>query len=138
MRCDWGLQACFPHVLSIPQRVRDTFPHGIPPARSQGEGRIGALPNVTATAAFVPHVIRCASNPHFQARAASARALAALVPSTQFPGLISELLGGLPTSPRDAKCRGAMAHNHIHGEMFRLSGVTCLSNMSQVSIVRIA
>lgn len=71
------------------------------------------------TAAFVPLVIRCASNPHFLARVASARALAALVPPTEVPDVISELLGRLPKSEADAviaMSAGAGYHNHVHGE----------------------
>ena len=73
----------------------------------------------TATTAFVPLVIRCASNPHFLARVASARALAALVPATEAPDVISELLSRLPENeagPAIAMSAGASAHNHIHGE----------------------
>lgn len=82
------------------------------------ESRVGQTA-ATATAAFVPLVIRCASNPHFLARVASARALAALVPPTEAPDVIIELLGRLPEDEADpaiAMSAGASAHNHIHGE----------------------
>lgn len=73
----------------------------------------------TPTAAFVPLVIRCASNPHLLARVASARALAALVPPAEAPDVITELLSRLPKHEVDATIAmpaGASAYNHMHGE----------------------
>eukprot|EP00752_Nemacystus_decipiens_P004263 g3894.t1 len=77
----------------------------------------------TATAAFVPLVIRCASNPHFLARVASARALAALVPPTEAPGVMSELVSKLPVDEADnaiVVSPGVSAHNHIHGTLLQV------------------
>lgn len=88
-----------------------------PAVRTPWQGsRVG---QAAATAAFVPLVIRCASNPHFLARVASARALAALVPPTEAPEVISELLSRLPKNEADADVAmsaGAGVHNHMHGE----------------------
>lgn len=77
----------------------------------------------TPTEAFIPLVIRCASNPHFLARIASSRALAALVLPAQAPGVVSQLLGRLPKNEMEAISAGAGAHNHMHGEQLGLSVV---------------
>lgn len=73
----------------------------------------------TGSSAFVPLVIKCGGNPHFLARAASARALAALVPPSKSPGLMLDLLRGLPKDPTDmiSMGAGAGAHNQVHGEI---------------------
>lgn len=86
------------------------------PQQGGGAGTSGGHTTSTATAAFVPLVIRCASNPHFLARVASSRALAALVPPVQAPEVITQLLGKLPKNEAEARSRGAGAHNHMHGE----------------------
>lgn len=65
----------------------------------------------------MPLVIRSAGNPHFLARVASSRALAALVPPAEAPGVVGELLNRLPTGEADAAASGAAgSHNHTHGE----------------------
>ncbi|CAN0359727.1 unnamed protein product, partial [Scytosiphon promiscuus] len=66
-------------------------------------------------APFIPLVVSCAENPHFLARVASARALAALVPGTRVPDVMSTLLERLPRSADD-KTAAAKGSNHIHGE----------------------
>ncbi|CAM9580084.1 unnamed protein product, partial [Ectocarpus sp. 12 AP-2014] len=69
----------------------------------------------TPTESFVPAVIRCAGNPHFLARLASSRALAALVPPARAHGVLMDLLRRLPKSPADAESISPGAHNHVHG-----------------------
>lgn len=81
----------------------------------QGEAGV-TVSGLPSTAAFVPLVIQCASNPHYLARAASSRALAALVPPARASGVIVELLEGLPRDAADDRCFRPGAHNHIHGE----------------------
>lgn len=66
------------------------------------------------TSPFIPLVTSCSRNPHFLARVASSRALAALVPPTHVPGLIRTLLGRLPKSADD-KMAATNGSNHIHG-----------------------
>eukprot|EP00903_Cladosiphon_okamuranus_P018216 g16755.t1 len=90
----------------------------------QAEGsRVGQVA-ATPTAAFVPLVIRCASNPHLLARVASARALAALVPPTEAQDVIIELLSRLPKNEADttiAMPAGTSAHNYMHGTLLKVS-----------------
>lgn len=73
-------------------------------------------PRAKPTAAFVPAVIRCGRNPHFLARASSARALAALVPPPESFHLVHDLMRGLPKSAEDLALQGAGAYNFVHGE----------------------
>lgn len=82
----------------------------------QEEHVTGAVSSLAVTADFISPVMRCARNPHFLARAASARALAALVPPERSPILIGELLEKLPKDVAQAEAEGAGGHNHIHGE----------------------
>lgn len=86
------------------------------------------------TRAFVSLVRRCGENPHYMARAASARALAALVPSTQAADTVLELLQTLPensggmrfSEAGSADGRAPAAHNRIHGEKGSKYSLECL------------
>ncbi|CAM9203468.1 unnamed protein product, partial [Ectocarpus sp. 8 AP-2014] len=99
--------------------------------------QVGACPHdaATPTESLVPAVIRCAGNPHFLARLASSRALAALVPPDRAHGVVMDLLRRLPKSPADAKSTGPDAHNHVHGTLLQvlelLLAVRARSNSGQ-------
>ncbi|CAM9200948.1 unnamed protein product [Ectocarpus sp. 13 AM-2016] len=102
-----------------------------------GQAEVGACPRdaATPTESFVPAVIRCAGNPHFLARLASSRALAALVPPARVHGVVMDLLRRLPKSPADAESTGPGAHNHVHGILLQvlelLLAVRARSNSGQ-------
>ena len=104
-----------PHQLTPLCACVFLFGVGFGGAGSPQGGATVAVAGLTSTAAFVPLVIQCASNPHYLARAASSRALAALVPPVRASGVIAELLRRLPKDAADDRCFGAGAHNHIHG-----------------------
>ncbi|CAM9242712.1 unnamed protein product [Ectocarpus sp. 4 AP-2014] len=99
--------------------------------------QVGACPQdaATPTESFVPAVIRCAGNPHFLARLASSRALAALVPPARAYGVVMDLLRRLPKSPADAESTSPGAHNHVHGTLLQvlelLLAVRARSNSGQ-------
>ncbi|CAM9609423.1 unnamed protein product [Ectocarpus sp. 12 AP-2014] len=99
--------------------------------------QVGACPRdaATPTESFVPAVIRCAGNPHFLARLASSRALAALVPPARAHGVLMDLLRRLPKSPADAESISPGAHNHVHGILLQvlelLLAVRARSNSGQ-------
>lgn len=80
--------------------------------------RNAAITNTSTSAAFMPLVIKCGGNPHFLARAASARALAAIVSPTDSPRLILDLLRRLPQDATTLVSLNstASAHNHVHGK----------------------
>ncbi|CAN0161291.1 unnamed protein product [Ectocarpus sp. 6 AP-2014] len=99
--------------------------------------QVGACPQdaATLTQSLVPAVIWCAGNPHFLARLASSRALAALVPPARAHGVVMDLLRRLPKSPADAESTGPDAHNHVHGTLLQvlelLLAVRARSNSGQ-------
>ena len=100
--------------MLAPPSTRACIPAALQPPRKT------TTPPTTTTAAFVPLVIRSAGNPHFLARVASSRALAALVPPAEAPGVIGELLNGLPkgggAGAATASSAAEGSHNHLHGE----------------------
>ncbi|CAM9221310.1 unnamed protein product [Ectocarpus fasciculatus] len=95
---------------------------GVGIGQAEQGSRIGAPRQdaATPTEAFVPPVIRCADNPHFLARLASSRALAALVPPARAHSVVMDLLRRLPKSPPDAESAGPGAHNHVHGTLLQV------------------
>ncbi|CAB1101686.1 unnamed protein product [Ectocarpus sp. CCAP 1310/34] len=118
-----------------PANTRETL--CVPSCVSQRGSQVGACPLdvATPTESFVPAVIRCAGNPHFLARLASSRALAALVPPARAHGVVVDLLRRLPKSPADAESTGPGAHNHVHGTLLQvlelLLAVRARSNSGQ-------
>ncbi|CBJ32757.1 conserved unknown protein [Ectocarpus siliculosus] len=118
-----------------PANTRETF--CVPSCVSQRGSQVGACPQdaATLTESLVPAVIWCAGNPHFLARLASSRALAALVPPARAHGVVMDLIRRLPKSPADAESTGPDAHNHVHGTLLQvlelLLAVRARSNSGQ-------
>ncbi|CAM9509798.1 unnamed protein product, partial [Discosporangium mesarthrocarpum] len=96
------------------------------PATEEGLGAQGDPGQATsfissphsAAAAFIPLVKMCRSNPHYLARVASARALAALAPAEKIPSLVVELSQDLPKCPQQLRAAGA--HNFVHGTLLQV------------------
>ncbi|CAM9301190.1 unnamed protein product, partial [Choristocarpus tenellus] len=86
----------------------------------------------SAAADFVPMILRCRSNPHYLARVASARALAALVPPDRVPGIVADLAGGLPNDPSALLHAGA--HNHVHGTLLQMLELIRALHIGQVAV----
>ncbi|CAM9102187.1 unnamed protein product, partial [Hapterophycus canaliculatus] len=104
-------------ILLLLARLKAGGENGIAEAE-QGEGTLASAScsdQASPTAPFIPLVISCARNPHFLARVASSRALAALIPAAHVSGVMSTLLGRLPKSPED-KTAAANGSNQVHGE----------------------